>query len=249
MKGMVFVFFVNLALINHTMTISAFYHDFLGLFYPNLCLACERNTPTKGGVICLPCQYYLPKTKFHLERENEFTERFWGRVPIHAGAALYFFTKSSKTQNLIHKLKYEGKTKIGLKLGNLYGKMLQSSPYFDHIDVIVPVPLHPKKKQKRGYNQSQLFARGLAEEMQIPTAKDALARRHMTGTQTKRSRAERIDNVQRAFMVNQPHRLMGKHVLLVDDVMTTGATMEACANQILTCTGAKVSMATIAIAK
>lgn len=230
------------------MSLRSYFYDFLGLLYPNLCLACEKNTPTKGNVICLSCQYYLPKTKFHLERENRFTERFWGRVPIDAGAALYFFTKGSRTQNLIHKLKYEGKTKVGIKLGNLYGKMLKDSPYFSNVDLIVPVPLHPKKEQQRGYNQSDLFAKGLSEEMEVPWSKKALIRTAMTETQTKKSRSARVKNVNDVFQVNQPKRLKGKHILLVDDVMTTGATLEACATKILTVGDVKISFATIAIA-
>ena len=194
----------------------------------------------------MACQYHLPKTKFHLDRENPFTDRFWGRVPINAGAALYYFAKGGRTQKLIHKLKYDGKRKVGIKLGNLYGRMLKESPYFHKIDLIVPVPLHPRKKQKRGYNQSDLFAQGLSEEMEIPRAPNALKRLEMTETQTKKSQAERFANVAEAFAVNDPKILKGKHVLLVDDVMTTGATMEACANQILSCEDTKVSMATIA---
>jgi len=128
----------------------------------------------------------------------------------------------------------------------MYGRMLKESPYFLKINLIVPVPLHPRKRQKRGYNQSDLFAQGLADELEIPRAPYALKRLEMTGTQTKKSQAERFTNVSEAFAVNNPKVLKGKHVLLVDDVMTTGATMEACANQILSCEGTKVSMATIA---
>jgi len=228
--------------------LQTYYKNFLGLFYPNLCLACERNTPVHGGVICLPCQYYLPKTKFHLDRENAFTERFWGRVPIDAGAALFYFSKGSRTQNLVHKLKYDGKRKVGVKLGNLYGGMLNKSPYFSNIDVIVPVPLHPRKERKRGYNQSDLFAQGLAEEMELPRLPNGLIRRVASDTQTRMTRAERLINVTDAFAVKNKKALEGKHVLLVDDVMTTGATLEACASQILGCEGARVSMATIAFA-
>ncbi len=227
-------------------TTLPFVKDFIGLFYPNLCVACDQNTPVHGGVICLPCQYHLPKTKFHLDRENPFTERFWGRIPIDAGAALYYFTKEGRTQKLIHKFKYNGKRSVGIKLGNMYGRMLKSSPYFSQVNLIVPVPLHPRKKQKRGFNQSDVFAQGLADEMQIPRAPYALKRLEMSDTQTHKSHSERLANVAKAFAVNQPEILKGKHVLLVDDVMTTGATMEACANQILSCEGTKVSMATIA---
>ena len=225
------------------------FNDFVALFYPRLCLACEYHIPPRDQVICISCQYQLPKTKFHLERENAFTQRFWGRVPVDAGAALYHFTKSSKTQQLIHQLKYQGKRQVGIQLGQLYGKALKASPYFEKVERIIPVPLHPRKQKIRGFNQSAQFAQGLSESMQIPWSENNLIRTTMSESQTQKSRMDRFANVQAAFQVKNEKEISGKHLLLVDDVMTTGATLEACALQLLKVDGVKVSMATIAIAQ
>ncbi len=223
-------------------------HDFLGLFYPNLCLACGDNLPPFDEVICLKCQFQLPHTDFHEHAENPFTERFWGRVPIEAAAALYYYTKGGKVQNLIHSLKYKHQARIGYKLGQVFGRQLATAATFTGIDAIVPVPLHPRKQHQRGYNQAAEFGRGLAEVLELPQYEQALARQSFTATQTKKSRAERLANVMEAFQVNRPKQLEGRHILLVDDVMTTGATLEACATKILDLPDTKVSLATIAIA-
>lgn len=230
-----------------TAIFSAF-DDLVALLYPNLCLACSENPPTPSEVICLSCQLKLPKTNFHLEKENPFTERFWGRMPLESGAALYHFVKGGRVQELLHQLKYEGKPEVGIKLGEWYGRHLLESPFFKTVDVIVPVPLHPRKERLRGYNQAAMLAQGIAETMQKPWLKDGLVRQVFTETQTQKSRAERLENVSEVFAVGNPKKLAGKHVLLVDDVMTTGATMEACGMKILAVPGTKLSMATIAIA-
>ncbi len=224
------------------------FEDFLALFYPNLCLACDQRIPPSNDVICIPCQYHLPKTKFHLERENPFTEHFWGRIPIDAGASFYHFTKGGRTQHLIHKLKYQGKIQVGIKLGQRYGRTLKESPFFQNVELIVPVPLHSRREKERGYNQSALFAQGLSYSLEIPWSKDALIRPRGTTTQTKKTRLERFANVSTAFQVKDEKAIRGKHILLVDDVMTTGATLEACAIKLLEVEGVKISLATIAFA-
>jgi ComF family protein len=159
---------------------------------------------------------------------------------------LYLFNKGGKIQHLIHQLKYRGKKEIGISLGKIYGQELKISPLFSLSTVIVPVPLHKNKLKKRGYNQSEAFAQGLAESMGIENYADALIRTHLTQTQTKKSRYERWQNVEEIFQVIAPDKLEGKHVLLVDDVVTTGSTLEACANKILDIPNTKVSVVTIA---
>lgn len=223
--------------------------DFLNLFYPKLCLACGQNHLPAKEQFCLSCQFKLPKTNFHLLEENELTERFWGRLPLSAGTAMYFFVKGGRTQQLIHNLKYKGKKQIGIELGKMYGSILKKIPVYQSVDVVIPVPLHPKKEKRRGFNQSQLFALGLAESMQIPWSGKYLKRKVYTATQTQKSRQERMANVLLQFEANHTQKLEGKHILLVDDVITTGATMEACGMQLLEIPGTKLSLAAIAIAE
>lgn len=224
------------------------FEDLLGLFYPHLCLACGKNAPPYRQDICTPCKATLPETNFHLEKENPFTERFWGRVDLHAGAALYLFTKRGRVQHLIHNLKYKGKREVGITLGRRYGYYLRRSPYFIESEIIVPVPLHPRKERMRGFNQSEMFAKGLSESMGIPYLKNGLKRTAHTASQTKKSRLDRLENMEGTFAVGKEKALQGKHILLVDDVLTTGSTLEACAAELLKVPGATVSMATIAIA-
>lgn len=218
------------------------------LFYPKLCLVCGTQSPPKKEIICLSCQHKLPQTFFHLEKENPLAERFWGRLPLKAAAALYHFSKGGRTQQLIHQLKYNNKPIVGKQLGQYYGKQLISNPIFGTIDCIVPVPLHPRKQHRRGYNQSAEFAAGLSQGMSIPSFDKALQRRTFTDTQTQKSRQERMDNVFTAFALHQPALIKGKHVLLVDDVVTTGATLEACGAQLLQVEGVQLSLATIGFA-
>ncbi len=223
--------------------------DAFCLFYPRLCLSCEdRHLPPKQ-IICTSCDFKLPRTDFHLHLENDFTKKFWGRVNINTAAALFYFYKKSKTQNLIHNLKYKEKKQIGIDLGKMLGKSLSKSILYQDIDFIVPIPLHIKKEIKRGYNQSSVFAQGLSETMNIPWLHNGLERKIYTETQTKKSRMDRFQNVMEAFHVPQPHLLKNKHILLVDDVLTTGATLEAGAIKLLEVENTKVSLATIAFAK
>lgn len=228
--------------------LSNYLYDLLGLFYPNLCLACEKNLPPGQKILCIRCNYSLPKTNYHLELENGLTERFWGRLPIETGAALFHFVKGGKVQQLIHELKYNHKRDVGIQLGEWYGSMLKEQSSYQDIDLIVPVPLHIKKEHRRGYNQSALFAEGLAKRLGKPWKKDALMRRDASKSQTKKGRMERLENVMHAFQLNKAKSLEGKHILLVDDVLTTGATLEACGQKLLSIANTKLSLATIAIA-
>lgn len=228
---------------------SAFqiFDDMFSLLYPRICLACGNNIRAHEEAICLTCQYKMPKTNFHQDIENPFTERFWGRVKLNCGSSFYYFGKGGKVQQLIHNLKYGHKPEIGIRIGNLYGKVLCKSIFFRQVEVIVPVPLHPYKQKMRGYNQSATFAQGISDSMEIPWI-EALARVEMTETQTKKDRISRFENVRNAFEVVHPKAIEGKHILLVDDVITTGATIEACTHQLLKIPRTKVSVATIAFA-
>lgn len=228
-----------------------YFDDFVGLFYPQLCLACGKNLPSDGSktVICVSCEYHLPKTNFHRRAaDNPFVTRFWGRLPLSAAGALYHFGQGTRAQTLIHGLKYEGKREVGLLLGKMYGSDLTESDQFRTIDSIVPVPLHPKREKIRGYNQSDLFAEGLSETMGKPWWKDVLQRKKMADSQTRKGAAERLENVATTFEATDIERLRGKHILLVDDVVTTGATLESCALALMQVPDIQISMATIAFA-
>jgi len=219
------------------------------LFYPRLCLACEWKDIPPRQILCIQCDAKLPRTDFHLQKEDEFTQRLLGRIHLETATALYFFEKESKTQALIHNLKYKGKQKIGVILGQVLGGLLKKSPYYQDIDLIIPIPLHRRKEIERGFNQSDVFAHGLSEAMGIPWKRDILIRTEYGSSQTKKSRRERFENVIQAFQVLHPEKIRGKHILLVDDVLTTGATLEAGAVKILEVADTKVSLATIAFAK
>ena len=223
--------------------------DFVALFYPRLCLACDRNLSVKDDVICLFCQYQLPRTDYHQQPDNPLTQRFWGRLRLEGGTALFHFVKGGKVQRLMHRLKYQGNKEIGYHLGLLHGRQLQDSKPFYQADLIVPVPLHPRKKHRRGYNQSAWYARGLSEQMNIPWMGNAMTRHSFTTTQTLKSRHDRFENVLKAFHVHHPDRIRNKNILLVDDILTTGATLEACALKLLEVPGVKVSIAVMAIAE
>ncbi|MEL6658356.1 MAG: phosphoribosyltransferase family protein [Bacteroidota bacterium] len=220
----------------------------LDLLYPRLCLACSSDLPPPNEILCVRCQYELPETRQWLQVENAFTEVFWGRVPISNGAALYFFSKTGRVQHLVHQLKYENKPEIGCQLGQRLGWELRHQTHFQIVEVVVPVPLHPNKYKTRGYNQAEVFGRGVATAMELPLWPTALVRTKNSMSQTRKTRQDRALNVQQVFALGEPERLVGKHVLLVDDVLTTGATLETCARLITSLPGTKVSLATLAMA-
>ncbi|MCB0381565.1 MAG: ComF family protein, partial [Flavobacteriales bacterium] len=217
------------------------------LLYPQPCLACGTILTTTEDSICTSCIINLPKTNYHLHNENPLNKIFWGRVSIEMVAAYYFFNKGNKVQNLLHQLKYKGAKNVGEKIGLLYGYELLEFNNFKDVDFIVPVPLHPKKLKKRGYNQSESFANGLAQSLKKEVVTNLLLRTVNSETQTKKSRFNRWENVATIFTISNASAIEGKHVLLVDDVITTGATIEGCA-QLLTQNNATVSVVTIACA-
>lgn len=218
--------------------------------YPQLCLSCGANHIHIHDILCLKCHLNLPETHFHTQLDNKFTERLWGRLPLLTGASLYAYqtlNRSSGVKRLIHRLKYERCPEIGRALGKYYGRQLSKIAHYQSVDCIIPVPLHRRKLRMRGYNQSNEFAKGLAHSLNIPYHSQGLIRRVFTKTQTKKSRFERFDNVAKVFEIGEID-LQNKHILLVDDVLTTGATLEACGLALAEVTGIKLSMATIAMA-
>lgn len=220
--------------------------DFISLIYPQLCHACEKPLYKNELLICTHCKYHLPKTRYHSDKDNPVAKLFWGKTPVENAAACYYFNKGSNVQRMIHHLKYGGRKEIGAEIGKWYGYDLKCSPFFSGVDMVIPVPLHPKKLKKRGYNQSEHFAMGLAEGLckQVSTAH--LVKKEYSETQTRKSTFQRWKNVETVFAVNNPQELSGKHILLVDDVVTTGSTLEACARKLLEIPDTKVSIAAIA---
>lgn len=233
---------MNIPLPRLRFAISAFSH----LFYPQLCAGCRDEIQSEGQLLCLRCLHELPVTSFHLHAGNPVEKIFWGRVPIRSAASHAFFTKDSIIQVLLHALKYKSKKEVGIFFGERIGNEFQNSNRFFHIDAIIPVPLHPQKQRKRGYNQAEVIAEGIKNIMQIPLMTDILCRSGSTDTQTHKNRIERWDNMSGKFQVRHPHRISGLHLLLVDDVVTTGATLEACANALLQIRDTSVSIATVA---
>jgi ComF family protein len=222
--------------------------DFIFLLFPRICASCGNSLLAAEEVICLSCEFHLPKTHFHLMPDNPVTKLFWGRVQLESAASFLYFNKGSHVQKLIHQLKYKGRKDIGIFLGKEYGLLLRNTAPFSGIDVILPVPLHPKRLRKRGYNQSETIAEGLSVSMMIPHLHNILIRKTSTETQTKKTRFERWKNVTDAFSVPGSASLVKKHVLLVDDVITTGATLESCINTLSAIEGIRISLVTLAYA-
>ena len=187
----------------------------------------------------------MPRTNYHLDRNNEIAQLFWGRVNLQAATAYFFYYKGSKYQKIIHQCKYSGQKYIGYDLGMLFAEDLKHS-YFSGIDIVHPVPLHYKKLKQRGFNQSEYIARGISEVLNKPLITDAICREITGKSQTKKGRYERWRNVEGVFMIRHSSKLENRHILLVDDVITTGSTMEACAGEILKCVNTKVSVAALA---
>lgn len=192
------------------------------------------------------CLYHLPRTNFHLRDDNPVAKTFWGRVPLEKATAYYYFGKGSKFRKLIHQLKYNGQRHIGVFLGKHFATELQKTAFFNGIQKIIPVPLHPSKERKRGYNQSYYIAQGMSMASGIPLDARTLLRVTASETQTRKTRFERWKNVGEIFSVTSEEKFHNQHILIVDDVITTGATIEACAHKILAVPGTKVSVASLA---
>jgi ComF family protein len=222
--------------------------DFISLLFPRLCYACGNHLLRNEKLICTKCYISIPRTNYHLIDDNPAEQLFWGRCNICKAAAFSFYNRGSRIRKLIHYLKYKGIREVGYELGKIYGQTLKNSAFTATMDVIIPVPLHPSKKRKRGFNQSEYISGGIAEATGLQLDLKSLVRIALSDTQTKRSRYERWMNVEGIFAVYEPEKLIGKHILLVDDVITTGSTLEACAGELLKIENVKVSVAALAIA-
>ena len=218
------------------------------LFFPRLCAVCGKSLLSAEKLLCLGCISDLPRSGYWLREENIITQLFTQSPEVkvaHASSFLYY-TKESPYHQLLIRLKYKGETHIGIELGWWFGAELKRAPLYQTIEAIIPVPLHPKKERKRGYNQSLLFAKGISQQTGWTLETELLKRTRYTATQTRLNREMRQKNVAGAFILTHQERIEGKHVLLVDDVLTTGATMQTCVKELLKASGCRVSVATIA---
>lgn len=217
--------------------------DLINLFFPRSCCICGNPLVGDEKEICLHCLSELPETL----SDSLVSRRLLGRVPLEAATALLIFKRKNSTQTLLHQIKYHGNERLALMMGHQMGRALASKKAFNDVDFLIPVPLHPRKIRIRGYNQSLLLCKGIAEEFPRPICDNNLIRTRHTETQTKKNREERLDNMEGVFALRNPDELKGKHILLVDDVITTGATTEACWSTLKSVPDIKISLASLAI--
>jgi ComF family protein len=223
------------------------FSDFITLFYPHYCFGCRQSMVKGEDILCTHCIFELPKTNYHKSDTSPIKERLAGRLDLQHALAFLKFKKEGIVQHLLHELKYNNHPEVGVKIGKLYGKELKENDV-SGFDLIVPVPLHDARRRKRGYNQSAKFAEGLSQSLGVSWDESISMRTSSTATQTRKSRDERWKNVKDVFAVRNSDHIAGKRVLLVDDVITTGATLEACGQHLLDC-GCKLSIACIAEAQ
>jgi ComF family protein len=217
----------------------------LHLAFPHVCEGCGSDLPDPDHLLCLRCLSLLPSTNFHMHAGNPVEKIFWGRLPVTNATAQFYFTKESMMQRLIHQFKYKGKKEVGIYLGRLMGQAFLKSNRFSYLDGLIPLPLHPSKEHKRGYNQATVLCEGIAMELKKPVIRNAVIRPEKTETQTRKGRVQRWQNIEGKFELHHSEAIDGKHVLLVDDVITTGATLEACGRELLKAQNLQLSIATL----
>ncbi len=217
----------------------------LHFVFPHTCAGCGTDVLDKAHQLCLSCLAALPETQFHLHENSPVEKIFWGRVALTHATAQYYYTKDSLMQRLMHRFKYRGEEELGIYLGRLMGQSLGATNRFDAIDALVPLPLHPSKERTRGYNQAAVLCAGIAGVIHKPVWTHIIYRQQPTETQTKKNRVERWENIKGKFELLDAASISGKHLLVVDDVLTTGATLEACSEVLLAAGDVQVSVATL----
>lgn len=224
------------------------FQSVLDLFFPKVCLACQFLLSDFEQYVCTHCRHSLPVTNYHLENNHSILKTFYGRAEIEHATALLRFEKKGITQQLIHQLKYKGHEEVGTFLGTWLGAELKEIKAYQSIDVVIPVPLHKKKLRKRGYNQVAKFGQQIALQLETTYCEDVLIKITNTASQVNKTRISRWINNEELFAIQNIEKLHNKHVLLVDDIITTGATMEACISVLNKAENVKISMASMAIA-
>ncbi len=227
-------------------TLNTYTKDLLHLFFPHYCTGCGSDIVEDGQMLCLQCVAKLPETNFFQVENNPVEKTFFGRLKLESAGAAFYFTKDSLVQHLITELKYQGNKEIGSYLGKLTALEMQKTDRFNSVDCLIPLPLNEKKLFRRGYNQAAVIAEGMASVLNIPVIDKFVKRKLFTETQTKKDRISRWQSMQDVFEVTDSAILENKHVLLVDDIVTTGATLEACGNTMLQIPNLKLSIATVA---
>jgi len=222
------------------------FQDLINLFYPNICQICDTELHKNQNVLCTSCINELPITNFHLDNENPVRKVFYGRVPIENATSLLVFKKKGSVQKLIHRLKYRGHREIGSYLGAWIGAELAKINSYKDIDIVIPVPLHKKKLEARGFNQVEGFGQEIAKALNILYIDDVLLKTSFSTTQTLKTRLARWGNIEESFVLFNSEKIKNKHILLVDDLITTGATLEACADVLLEAENVKISIVTMA---
>ena len=220
----------------------------INLFFPKVCAGCHSFLLSNENVICTLCRHNIPLTNHHLNPENEAFKKFYGRIPVEYTSALVYFHKKGIVQEIIHNLKYKGHEEIGTILGEWYAEDLKNSAVLKTVDAIIPVPLHKRKLRERGYNQVTTFGKALSENMDLDYNDSILFRRVYSKTQSKKNLLGRSDGIDTVFDVTFTEKDHNKHFLLIDDVITTGSTLEACSHALLKIPGAKISLVCMAMA-
>jgi len=223
-----------------------FFKDLFYIFFPPRCVICDKVLLSSEKMICTLCLHNLPFANFTEIEGNSVEKSFYGRVPVYSATALLLFYKKGVVQQLIHQLKYRGNQEIGAYFGDWFGAELKNSNRFNSVDVVVPIPLHPNKLKIRGYNQVAKFGKAIAKAIGAKYIDDKLIKVSSTESQTHKHRTERVKNVNEIFTLTDVNFFKNKHVLLVDDVITTGATLEVCCNELLKTESVKISIATLA---
>lgn len=221
-----------------------FLEDFISLFFPKICIHCRTSLVYQEEHLCTSCRLSLPKTDYHLLKDNPLTQKFVYEPKVKAAAAFLHFNKGGIAQSVIHDLKYRGNKEVGEMIGRWYGQDLHMADW--SVDVILPVPLHQRKQEKRGYNQSEHFAMGLGESLGVAVETGYVRRTRRTKTQTRKTKVERWQNIGSVYAIADPAALAGKRVLVVDDVLTTGATIGELAVLLADCQVASIYIVTMA---
>ncbi len=217
------------------------------LFYPVLCIHCGRSCIQNADLFCYQCQSRTSPTSMHNFKDNEFTRHFIGRINIYTGASLYYYTPGGIVHDLLEQIKYRSKPQIAQRIGHYYGRILKENQWYYDRDLVIPVPLHPKKLALRGYNQSAWFGQALAEEMNIEFDANILYRKKNAASLTLKNRQDRIQSLENTYELKNTQKLENRRIILVDDVMTTGSTLEVCAQELLKANPHSISFVTIAM--